>query len=331
VMNHSLSEIIRVELERPRGPQMCGSDGVALRALHGDLIYIGDVVISYNNQAVGIALYCSTHHGRHLVRVHYHSGTSSDDPTTLTVLRNHVSTSGHGATELYEMDLPLRDQWGNLLLSGRNRPLLAHCLVERHEPVRNYLLTGAAPHRGCVIGFTDESSGAAMIRVKFEPDPSTRRSGYEHLFPVYAWTCNHTHDGTPLQGDSPPEEEMPAQPEAEQSSESPFADDWSLNLTTPHERPDCTSRKRPLRHATERDIRDSTRRVRTDREMRSPPGFHDRDIHVSFDSDSRAVRVGGADTLHSVASTAFHVMQRELPNLDQLLVTIGSGIVDMVW
>ena len=64
--------------------------------------------------------------------------------------------------------------------------------------------------------------------------------------------------------------------------------------------------------------------------MRSPPGFHSRDIHVSFDSDSRAVRVGREDTLHSVASTAFHVMQRELPNLDQLVVTVGSGIVDMV-
>ena len=115
-----------------------------------------------------------------------------------------------------------RDHRGNLLLSGRDRPLLAHCWVERYEPVKNYLLTGAAPNQGCVVGFTDESSGAAMIRVKFEPDPSTRRSGYEHLFPVYAWTCNHTHDGTPLQGDRPPEEEMPAQPEADvaQSSES---------------------------------------------------------------------------------------------------------------
>ena len=96
-----------------------------------------------------------------------------------------------------------------------------------------------------------------MIRVKFEPDPSTHRNGYEHLFPVYAWTCNHTQDGTPLQGDRPPEEEMPAQPEADvaQSSESPFADDWSLHPTTSHGRPDGNPRKRPLRHATLQDIR----------------------------------------------------------------------------
>ena len=58
--------------------------------------------------------------------------------------------------------------------------------------------------------------------------------------------------------------------------------------------------------------------------------LHSRDINVSFDSDSHAVRVDRGDTLHSVASHALHLMQRELPNLDQLVVTIGSGLVDMV-
>ena len=330
VVNPSLSEIIRVELELPRGPQMCGSDGVALRALHGDLIHIGDVVISYNSQAMGIALYCLTHLSRNLVRVHYHSGTSSDDPTGLTVLRNNVSTSGSGADELCETDLPLRDHRGNLLLSGRDRPLLPHCWVERYEPVKNYFLTGGAPNQGYIVGLINDSSGATTIRVKFEPDPSTRRSGYEHSFPVYAWTCNHTQDGTPLQGDRPPEEEMPAQPEADvaQSSESPFADDGSLHPTTSHGRPDGNPRKRSLREATSQDIRDSARHGRTDRE-RPPPEFHSRDIHVSFDSDSRVVRVGRGDTLHSVASRALYIMQRELPNLDQLVVTIGSGIA--IW